>query len=215
MKKLIIFDMDGVLIDSELFYKNRMYDFLKIYNNGTDIEAVYQTAGLGRDDCRKFIGEVICKPEDEAYDLYTEYKKENYISDYGKLINQDAIELLMYCKTTGHPLALASNTSAKSLKIKIFECGLEGLFDCVISGDQVKNMKPDPEIYLKTAQAMHRNPEDCVVVEDSFFGIEAGKRAGMFVVARKHPKLIVNVSSADFATYDLRDCIDIIEQISQ
>ncbi len=74
-------------------------------------------------------------------------------------------------------------------------------------------MKPDPEIYLKAAQAMHRNPEDCVVVEDSFFGIEAGKRAGMFVVARKHPKLIVDVSSADFATYDLRDCIDIIEQI--
>lgn len=212
MKKLIIFDMDGVIIDSELFYKNRMYDFLKMYNSDLNVETVYETAGMGRDGCKKFIGKVTGMPENESYALYTEYKKKNYIDDYSKLINQDAIKLIKYCKNEEYLLALASNTIKKNLDKKISGCGLEGVFDYVISGDQVEKMKPDPEIYLKTAQTMNKKPNDCIVVEDSFFGIEAGKKAGMYVVARKHPKLIVDVSAADFATYDLRDFIGMIKQ---
>ena len=76
-------------------------------------------------------------------------------------------------------------------------------------------MKPDPDIYLKVAQLLHMDPKQCIVIEDSAIGIQAGKNAGMYVVARKHPKLDADVSAADYVTHDLRDLIPVLEEPNQ
>ena len=107
--------MDGVIIDSELFYKDRMYDFLKNHVDTIDRQTVYRTAGMGKDACKKFIEDVTGIPAHESYALYTEYKKQHYIKDYKALINVDALGLLTFCRNNGFLVALASNTIKETL----------------------------------------------------------------------------------------------------
>ena len=82
-------------------------------------------------------------------------------------------------------LAVASSAYHKRITILLKLCKLNNLFDVIVSGDHVRNGKPDPEIYLKTAQLLKKDPKDCIVFEDATNGILAAKAAGMKVIGYK------------------------------
>ena len=93
----------------------------------------------------------------------------------------------------------------------IHQCGLEGLFSSVISGMDLPVSKPDPDIYLRTMKVLDVCPQDCLVVEDSAYGIEAGKRAGAMVAARKDSRFSFDQSKADFHISDLTGVLRLVE----
>ncbi|MEK7092172.1 MAG: HAD family phosphatase, partial [Patescibacteria group bacterium] len=82
-------------------------------------------------------------------------------------------------------LAVASSAYHKRISILLEVCKLKDFFDVVVSGDHVQHSKPNPEIYLKTAQILKRDPKDCIVFEDATNGILAAKSAGMKVIGYK------------------------------
>ncbi len=90
-------------------------------------------------------------------------------------------------KKSGFPLAVASGSSMSVLEKLLENTGLKDCFNEVISAEFVKNGKPSPEIFFETAKRMNINPENCLVVEDSRFGVEAAKRAFMYCIAIPYP----------------------------
>ncbi len=208
MIRLVIFDLDGVIIDSEVKNKERLFCFLREHVPAITYEEVCRTAGFGNEETRKFIHEVTGIDEKEGYELYSGFKK-NYqgIRSYGDIVNQDAVTLLKWLKDHGFTLALATSTRKGKLQVKMSEAEIEGYFDHVVSAEDVTRGKPDPEMFIKAAEHFTVSVEECVVIEDSVVGIEAGRRAGMTVIARDNRLLPVDTSAADMSFYDLTEAI--------
>ena len=80
-------------------------------------------------------------------------------------------------------IALATMSNSKVIDKTLREKGVQRYFDYVLTADEVRNPKPDPEVFLKCAEALKIRPEKCVVIEDSIFGVIAARRAGMRCIA--------------------------------
>ena len=213
MVRLVIFDLDGVIVDSEVKNKERLYSFLVQHNPSITFQDVCKTAGFGNSETRTYVGKVLNMDADEAYGMYSQYKKTyKGISSYGDIVNQDAVELLKWLKENGYLTAVASQSSRKKLTQKLSESGTEQYFDLMVSVEDVSRGKPDPESFLKAAEHFGLNIGQCIVIEDSPVGIETGKRAGMTVIARDNRILPVDTSKADLRVYDLTEAIDFIKE---
>lgn len=104
-----------------------------------------------------------------------------YIDTNGIPIKTGARELLTYLKTNGYQIALATSTRRASAEGHLRKAAFESFFDAIVCGDEVQHSKPHPEIFLTAAKKLGVCPENCYVVEDSYFGVEAGAAAGMRV----------------------------------
>lgn len=106
-------------------------------------------------------------------------------ADYKPLIRPTAglLDFLEALRREGIACAVGSSAEMRNIRFVFEKCGIESYFQTVVSSEQVTRCKPDPEIYLKAAEALRLRPEECVVFEDARAGIEAGDRAGMKVVA--------------------------------
>ena len=215
MIRLVIFDLDGVIVDSEVKNKERLYSFLVQHKPDITFADVCRTAGFGNRETRVFVGQMLGMDADEAYGMYTKYKKTyTGISSYGDIVNEDAVELLKWLKDNGYLIAVASQSSKYKLKQKLTESGTYEYFDYSVSVEEVSRGKPDPESFLKAAEHFGLNSDECMVIEDSPVGIEAGKRAGMKVIARDNRILPVDTSKADLRVYDLTEAIEYIKELS-
>lgn len=129
---------------------------------------------------------------------------------YRDILRRDGIEALPGVKdflraagAAGIPCSVGTSTPRKNVDTVIEMAKLEGLFNAIVSSDDVSRGKPDPEVFLKGAEKLGRKPERCVVFEDAFVGIQAGKSGGMKVVgiASTHP--IEKLTEADLAVHNL------------
>ena len=183
MKKLIIFDMDGVLVDSEEAIAQASIESLSEWGVSAKLSDFKQFTGMGDDI---FIGGVAniygveydLKMKARAYEIYFEKAAERVaVYPWSKVM----IEAL---SDVGYKLAVAS-ASDRVKVLKNIECiGVDPeIFDALITGSDVKNKKPDPEIFLKAAKTAGEDPADCVVFEDALSGVKAAKAAGMTCIA--------------------------------
>lgn len=129
---------------------------------------------------------------------------------YRAILRRDGIEALPGVKdflnaarAAGIPTSIGSSSPRQNIDVIIEMAKLNGLFDAIVSADDVQRGKPDPEVFLKGAAKLNRRPERCVVFEDAFVGIQAGKSGGMKVVgiASTHP--IEMLTMADIALHNL------------
>jgi len=131
----------------------------------------------------------------EAYLLIWHLHMEGYYPSM-KLM-PGALDLVRRFKGQGLKLAIATSSERKGMLSKTsFHPELMSMIDAVVTGDQVVNSKPDPEIFLRAAECIAMHPKDCMVFEDAPSGVMAGKAAGCFVVA---------IPDARFATWNGRD----------
>jgi beta-phosphoglucomutase len=180
----LIFDMDGVLIDSNPFHIQKWKEFLHergVPYNAEDLPK--QILGIRNDTAfRHFFGRELRGEEVKklSEDLEARFRAA-FLPHAQPLPGLKA--LLDECHTEGIPLAVASSAMTRNVDFIVDTLKLRPYFASIATGDNVSRPKPDPEIYLKTAEKLGLAPAKCVAFEDSFVGIESAKRAGMKCVA--------------------------------
>jgi beta-phosphoglucomutase len=180
----VIFDMDGVLVDSNPFHIQKWADFLDERGIRYDPEELpKQVLGLRNDHAfRFFFGPGITEEEMARLGEEIETRFRRAFHAHAKPL--PGLEgLIRQCYQAGVPMAVASSAMAKNVEFVIDALGFSAYFRCLVSGDEVQHPKPHPEIYLRTAEKLGLPPAACVAFEDSFVGIEAVKDAEMKCVA--------------------------------
>jgi HAD superfamily hydrolase (TIGR01509 family) len=179
MLKAVLFDMDGVLLDSEEYITRAGILMFKEKGFKVEPENFKEFTGMGED---RFLGGVAEKNNipfnieiDKArtYQIYEELVA-------GKLTPLNGVkEFIAKCRKKGLKLAVATSADEVKMKINLRETGLgEKLFDTLVNGLDVEYKKPAPDIYLEAARRINVNPADCLVVEDAISGMQSAKAAG-------------------------------------
>jgi beta-phosphoglucomutase len=185
--KAIIFDMDGVLVNSEPHHvKIEKQLFARLNLEIGDEE---HSSFMGKSSFQMW-EEIIRKynlPQKakELADINTD-KIIEYFSQLGEIeLMPGIMDLLEYLSEKEIPLALASSSDAKTIKIILSRTGLDKFFRYKVSSESVGKSKPSPDVYLYTAGLLEVDPERCLVIEDSANGIRAAKSAKMVCIAYK------------------------------
>ena len=180
--KAILFDMDGVLIESEFLMRHSAIQALAEYGIEAKHEDFVEFTGMGED---KFVGGVA-----EKYGhTYTFDMKERAYDYFGQQVKELAHvpagvkEMLMTLHEKGLVMAVCSAADLRKVRYNIQAIGVdESIFSALVTGSDVERKKPFPDIYLKGAQLIGMDPKDCLVVEDAVSGINAAHAAGMDAV---------------------------------
>lgn len=179
----VIFDMDGVLFDTE---KLCMDSWIAIAGerNIPDMEVFFpRCIGRNLTDTRMLFGEFY----GELYD-YEEFRKQasawfhGYIEKNGIPMKKGVKELLEYLRRGGYKIGLASSTSRHSVEDHLERAGIREYFQSLTTGDMVEHSKPQPDIYLMACKSLEVNPAQTMAIEDSPNGIRAAHAAGMIPV---------------------------------
>jgi beta-phosphoglucomutase len=181
----VLFDMDGVLVDSEAFIAEAAIAMLaEGYGVVAKREDFLPFVGMGED---RFIGGVaekhgvvleLVRDKARTYELYFEVIR-------GRLREiPGAVAFARECRKSGLKTAVATSADRRKLEANLREVGLaESDFDAVVDGLQVERKKPFPDIYLEAARRLGVKPDRCLVVEDAVSGVKAAKAAGMSCLA--------------------------------
>lgn len=179
----VIFDMDGVIFDSERAIYQLALELAE-EEGVADLPEVYPSLiGITREKSERIIYDFY--GPDFPYARYRKILSERYHQryDHGRLPLKPGIrEILSDLSAGGMCLSVASSTPAATVCRQISEAGLSVFFRIIIGGDQVINSKPDPEIFLRAASAMNIPPQACYVIEDSFNGIRAADAGKMIPI---------------------------------
>ncbi len=185
--KAVIFDMDGVLIDSEPLHQKvglKMLQELGIpitkemfmrFTGSTVIsmwETLVKEYGLKQN------------PE-ELTSTYNRHFIEKLISLSDIKLMGGVLDVLKNLHSKGIPVALASSSTREVIEAVLQKFGIAQYFQVIVSGDDVKYSKPHPEIFLLAAKKLNMSPNNCIVVEDSTNGVLAAKHAGIYCVGFK------------------------------
>ena len=200
MIKAVIFDMDGVIVNSEPLHKKAYYNMFKDFKLDVS-DSLYEsftgksTYSICEQLCLKFNLSIT------PYELVNSKRKHfKYIFENDKSFKMidGAYELIKEYYKNNLKLVLASSASMLTIN-KVFEkFDLDKFFVAKISGADLKQSKPNPEIFLKAAKISGHNRKDCIVIEDSTNGIIAANSAGIFCVGYKSKNSInQNYSLAD------------------
>ena len=188
--KSIIFDMDGVIFDTELVYLEIWSKVFEKYGYKLQKEVYAEVLGTGRENVKKVFlnnyGNEL--PIDKMYREKDEDLEKAV--DKGIPLTQGAYEILSYLKNNNYKIALATSASKERALKQLRYADIEKFFDVIVSRDDVKETKPNPDIFLKAAKKLNFNPNECIVIEDSSAGIKAAFNAGMagiHVVDLKEP----------------------------
>jgi len=179
MIKGVLFDMDGVLVDSEQFICKAAISMFSELGHKVNPEDFLPFVGMGEN---RYIGGVaerygikieIEKVKARTYEIYRHIVRGNLKPLPG------AGDFISKCRLKGFKLALATSADKIKMGTNLNEIGLsDNIFHSIITGLDVDKKKPFPDIYLAAARTLGLAPEECLVVEDAVSGIEAGKAAG-------------------------------------
>ena len=180
----VIFDMDGVLVDTNPFHVQKWEALLTEYGIAFDRkELPRQVLGPGNDPTlRHFFGARITADDRQRLSEELEARFRRAFAPHAKPL-AGVERLIAECHDQGVLVALASAAMSKNVNFILDALKLRSYFHAVLTCDEITQSKPDPEIFVKTAQKLDLQPAACVALEDSFVGIEAAKRAGMKCVA--------------------------------
>ena len=195
MYRAVIFDMDGVIVDSEAAYLKRRLDFFNRLGEIPEHTQLQDFVGLSNEAVwQQLVSDA--KKRERLKRKYDQYQNENPIQ-YQKYLMPHVIDFLEEIHAQKKKVALASASNPEHITLMLSQCQLSKYFDVVISGENVKRNKPFPDIYLKASEQLAVLPAECLVIEDSFNGILAAKRAKMDVWALKPKNYTIDQKSAN------------------
>lgn len=212
----VVFDMDGVLVDSEALYIREFEAFSKAFGLDVTQEELLAQVGASHQYFQRMIADVLgrngietASPE-EAEKVYEDWARENYVRNYGQIMNPGVPETLDALRAAGVRVALASSAPMRFIHEALGQCGIDDRFELFVSGEQFRESKPDPEIYLHTCDRLGLAPAACACVVDSFYGIAAGKAAGMYVIAKREERFGFSQDAADVIVDEIPGVLDVV-----
>lgn len=182
MKKLLIWDFDGVIADTEkLWIQNRMLLLNKNFGLNWDMNKTYAVLGDMSDKTKKHVLEKLGLKTDEQF--WEENKKLDLETMLKGFSLTDGVDNIFKDKTFTQCIATGGFADKTAEKIKIVD--IESYFppETVFTADMVVHGKPEPDLFLLAAEKMGFLPQDCIVVEDSVAGLTAAQKAGMLPLA--------------------------------
>lgn len=208
----VIFDMDGLMIDTEPYYRDANRAVASRF--GIEIPEDYFKKMMGR------------KPIEAVGLLVSDFKiplsPEKFVEERDGLVYQKMTEKLdampglhdFLDKLDGRvKYAVATGSPSNFLALALKTLGIENRFEVLMPSDHIRHGKPDPEIYLTTASRLELYPADCVVLEDAENGIVAAKLAGCYAIAVPSARTTdQDYSRADYVARDLSDAAVYIEE---
>ena len=172
--KAVIFDMDGVIIDSEPIHSRVKMDtfahFGLEFNEADLVHYMGRTSNAIFSETIAKAGRTDIQPEDMAA-----YKHNHYL------------EILQSGEIAPVTLALATSSNVRVMNTVLDNFGIRPYFTSILSGGELPESKPNPAIYLISAERLGIAPAECLVIEDTTNGILAAKRAGMYCLAYRNP----------------------------
>ena len=179
----VIFDMDGVLFDSENLDKKAWIELADEYGVKDIMKAFAECIGTPDANIISVLDRYVAISNADISGA--EFRKRS-LDIFDRMVEEDGMPLKYYAaecleilKKKGYKLGLASSTSIDRVVPQLTDTKLIGFFDDIIAGGMFKKGKPDPEIFLKSCERLGSVPKDCIVIEDSFNGIRAAYSAGM------------------------------------
>ena len=214
MIKAVIFDMDGVLVDSEPVYQEATINVLDSLNIKATKEDLLKLAGGSSLHFNKFIQDVSkgSRSCEDFNKICDQYYLDNPVK-YEEIMFPHVRETLDYLKYKGYILALASSSKEYEIENVLKRCDLKDYFKLIISGEVFKESKPNPEIYLTCIKRLNIEADECVAVEDSEYGIEAAKKAGLICIAKRDDRFNYDQSKADYFIDDHDEIKDVLENL--
>jgi beta-phosphoglucomutase len=193
MLKAVIFDFDGVISDSEILHFRAFNQMLAQYGIEITIKDYYKTyLGFNDVDCYKLlIHQGLLKIDEQQIAGLVEQKKlifEKLAKTEGRMI-EGVRDFLKMLEQNNIPMAICSGALLTEVELILEEARLRHLFEVIVAAEQVKKGKPDPEGFLLSLQRLNESRENpitanqCIVIEDSHWGLEAAKAAGMHTIA--------------------------------
>jgi len=209
MIKAVLFDMDGVLVDSEAYIRQAAMNMFAEKGYLVSESDFMPFTGMGEN---RYLGGVAEKHQipfelepdkRRTYEIYAELVS-------GKLDPLDGVaDFIEKCLERDLKLAVASSADPIKVHINLEEIGLEkALFKAIVTGLDIEHKKPAPDIFLLAARLVGVFPESCLVVEDAISGVEAGINAGAKVLALKTSFSAEELAAADWITETLATASD-------
>lgn len=181
--ELIIFDMDGLMFDTETVSYEAWVNAAAYYNFHITKDLFERTIGTNLNKTREILvnnfGERF--PFELVRDKRMAISKE-IVETKGVVIKKGLYELLEYLEAKKYKMAVATSTSRSRATKLLQSANVDKYFECILCGDEIENSKPNPEIFIKVSEKLNCNVQNCVVLEDSENGILAAKNAGMIPI---------------------------------
>lgn len=188
MLEAVIFDMDGVLVDSEYTFLESKTEILKDAGFPKDISYQYQFMGTTFDYMWQTMKNELGLPlsvDDYIHDM--EERRRVMIDRDGRKEITGSPQLVRRLYDAGIPLAVASSSPKYEILEAMDSLGIKDCFQALVSGEEVEHSKPEPDVFLKAAEELGKTPKNCLVFEDTRNGSLAAQRAGMYVVGFSNP----------------------------
>lgn len=200
--KAVVFDMDGVIFDSERAVMQCWKEVASRHNIPDIEKAILACTGTTMVRTREIMLNLY--GADFPYDEYAKESSVIFHSRYdgGRLPMKPGVkELLSFLKEHGKKIALASSTRQQVVTDELRDAGIIGYFDRIICGDMVSRSKPAPDIFLKACEELNVSPSDSYAIEDSYNGIRAAHAGGL------HPIMVPDLLPADEEMQSLAETI--------
>ena len=180
--KACLFDLDGVLVDTAIYHFQAWKMLGENFNYQLTEEQNEQLKGVSRvESLNRILDWANYSASTEQKEAWLIEKNENYLQLISNMnpaeILPGVLDFLGQIKELGYKIALGS--ASKNSEIILTKTGLLPWFDLIIDGNKVTKSKPDPEVFLKGAEGLGFQPEECIVFEDAQAGVEAAKKGGM------------------------------------
>ena len=220
MIKAVIFDMDGVIIDSEPIYQMWLEEFLEYQGISVPESELRTIPGISTQAFKEKVEKwwkccgVTNKTGEEINREFDNFCKDKKIS-YKNIASPYLKQTLEHLKIAEIKMAIASSSPLKTINQVTSEIGIDHYFDVKVSGEAFKHSKPNPEIYLHTADKLQINVNQCVAVEDSTYGIRAALNAKIKVIAKKDDRYGYDQTLADFIIENLNELPEVINKMSK
>lgn len=179
--KLIIFDMDGLMFDTEIMYYNSWFEVANKYGFSFNEELRKRLTGKNEESIRDELFKILNSKE-KVLSLREDLEsiREDYFKTYTKSLKKEGLEdLLYYSRENNIKCALASSNDREKIDFLLEKEKIRDYFDYIISGEDVEKSKPDPEIFIKAKENFNLLDKEALILEDSYNGYLACKRSKM------------------------------------
>ncbi|HUW20269.1 MAG TPA: HAD family phosphatase [Sedimentisphaerales bacterium] len=201
----VIFDLDGVIIDTSEFHKKSWFDLAEKEGFEITSEFFYNTFGMQNYQIIPILAGQDVPPEE--IERLSQWKEQRYrdLIDDKSILAPGAKDLLADLKRRGFLLAIGSSAPRANLDFVLERIHVGHYFDAFVVGEDVKHGKPAPDTFVKAAEKLALPPDRCVVVEDAMAGVQAAKKAGMTVIALTTTRPRKDLQQADLIVDSLSE----------